>query len=110
MAHPLHIPPHSNKGEGARVKTNGGDFGIYRRASSQQPREDLLQLEHNTASSILPEAPFKGNVTVGAQCMASRVEICKNAFPFIISVTSLSSSLSSFRLPASETTVPLTYL
>jgi hypothetical protein len=70
------------------VKTNGGDFGIYRRASTQQSREDLLQLEHHAASSILPEAPLKGNVTVGAQCMASRVEICKTAFPLIISITS----------------------
>jgi hypothetical protein len=42
------IPPHSNKGKGARVKTNGG--------SNQRPREELLLLEFKTAPSILPEA------------------------------------------------------
>jgi hypothetical protein len=63
-------PPHSKKAVGVRVKTNGGDFGIYGRGSSQQPRQDM-QLERHAAPSILPEAPLKGNVTFCVQCVAS---------------------------------------
>jgi hypothetical protein len=50
------IPPHSNKGEGVRVKTNGRGFGICGRGS-QRPREDPLQLERKEPPSILPQVP-----------------------------------------------------
>jgi hypothetical protein len=36
-------PPHTNKGNGARVKTKG-HFGNYWRGSSQQPSEDYCRL------------------------------------------------------------------
>jgi hypothetical protein len=52
----LNIPPHSSKQEGVRVKTNGGDFGIYEGGNSQRLREDVLQLDSNTTPFILPKA------------------------------------------------------
>jgi hypothetical protein len=52
-------------------------------------------MERNAAPSILPEAPLKGNVVVGAKCVASKVEICKI---FVLSIyQSFPSALGNFR-------------
>jgi hypothetical protein len=53
--------------KGVSVKTNGRDFGIYRRGSSKRLREDLLHLKRNVEPFIL-----LGKLKVDAQCVEIR--------------------------------------